>query len=64
MSRIATENAEQYEKFLCTSPVSGVSSLGGKVDMRDFVNLKELEISNHGITELKNLEKVCLIIEI
>ena len=54
MSKISVNDPEQYEKFFCTARIDGISTLGGKVDMRSFTNLKEFEISNHGITELKN----------
>jgi hypothetical protein len=54
MSKISVNDPEQYEKFFCTARIDGVSTLGGKVDMRSFTNLKEFELSNHGITELKN----------
>lgn len=54
MAKISANDPEQYEKFFCTGRQNGQISLGGKVDLRKFTNLKDLEITNHGITELKN----------
>ena len=54
MPEISVNHAEQLRKISIRAEVDGEEALGGSVDMKDFVNLEELEISNHGISSIKN----------
>ena len=54
MPEISVNHAEQLRKISIRAEVDGEEALGGSVDMKDFVNLEELEISNHGISAIKN----------
>ena len=54
MPEISVNHAEQLRKISIRAEADGEEALGGSVDMKDFVNLEELEISNHGISSIKN----------
>lgn len=54
MPEISVNHADQIRKLKVSTRPSANNSLGGTVDMERFVNIEEIEITNHGISSIEN----------
>lgn len=54
MPEISVNHANQIRRLKVSTRPSVDDALGGSVDMERFVNIEEIEITNHGISSIEN----------